>query len=241
LDIRMDRSQTSDAARVLLVDDDSELAETIAEFLRQESFSVDLAADAAQALARRAEQTYDILVLDVAMPGMNGFELLKRLRRETDTPVLMLTARAEELDRVLGLELGADDYLTKPFHLRELAARLRAILRRLSGPASVETLRVGRLALHRRALRVEIDGRSVQLTAVEFLVLEALAKVGGRMKSRSDLTLEALGRPLTAYDRSIDTHVSNIRRKLGICEGADIQIRNIRGQGYLLTEGGAGA
>jgi DNA-binding response OmpR family regulator len=236
----MDRTPTLAAPRVLLVDDDSELAETVAEYLREEGFVVDWAGDAAGALSRRAEQSYDILILDVMMPGLNGFELLKRLRRETDTPVLMLTARAEELDRVLGLELGADDYLTKPFHLRELAARLRAILRRQNTLAGAETLRVGRLVLHRRSLSVEIEGRATRLTAAEFLVLEALARSGGRMKSRADLALEALGRPLTAYDRSIDTHVSNVRRKLGIGDGSGIQIRNIRGQGYLLTEGTGG-
>src|SRR5436309_382489 len=119
-------------ARVLLVDDDAELAATVSEYLRDEGFAPDWAANAEAALSLWAQRGYDILVLDVMMPGENGFELLKRLRRETDTPVLMLTARAEELDKVLGLELGADDYLAKPFHLRELAARLRAILRRLS-------------------------------------------------------------------------------------------------------------
>lgn len=236
----MDRSPNPAAPRVLLVDDDAELAEAVGEYLRQDGFAVDRAADAAGALSRRAGASYDILVLDVMMPGQNGFELLKRLRRESDTPVLMLTARAEELDRVLGLELGADDYLTKPFHLRELAARLRAILRRQNALAGADTLRVGRLVLDRRSLSVEIEGRATRLTAAEFLVLEALARAGGRMKSRASLALEALGRPLAAYDRSIDTHVSNVRRKLAIGEGSGIQIRSVRGQGYLLTEGSAG-
>src|SRR5689334_19175183 len=153
------------------------------------------------------------------MPGESGLELLRRLRRQTDAPILMLTARAEELDRVLGLELGADDYLTKPFHLRELAARLRAILRRLSVRSGPETIRIGPLVLNRRALAVECERRSVRLTTAEFMVLEALAKSVGRVKSREELAQEALGRPLTAYDRSIDTHVSNLRRKLGPRDG----------------------
>ena len=223
------------AQRVLMVDDDDGFRDTVAEYLRVEGFAVDGASGAGEALRLRAERPYDILVLDVMMPGENGFELLKRLRRESDVPVLMLTARAEELDRVLGLELGADDYLTKPFHLRELAARLRAILRRLRTPSGPQTLRVGALALDRRALAVEFDGRAVRMTAAEFMVLEALARAAGRIKSRADLAREALGRPLAPYDRSIDTHVSNIRRKLGLTEGGPLQIRNIRGQGYLLA------
>jgi DNA-binding response OmpR family regulator len=171
------------------------------------------------------------------MPGESGLDLLKRLRRETDTPILMLTARAEELDKVLGLELGADDYLSKPFHLRELAARLRAILRRPLVRAEPEALSIGRLTLNRRGLTSLVAGQPVALTTAEFMVLEALARVAGRMKSRGDLALEALGRPLTAYDRSIDTHVSNVRRKLGADAG--LHIRSIRGQGYLLSEDGA--
>ncbi|HEV2531913.1 response regulator transcription factor [Phenylobacterium sp.] len=224
------------AARVLLVDDDEELAATVGEYLREEGFAPDWARDAATAMGMWAERGYDIVVLDVMMPGENGLELLKRLRRETDAPVLMLTARAEELDKVLGLELGADDYLTKPFHLRELAARLRAILRRLAVRSGPETLRVGGLVLHRRALSAEIDGRPARLTVAEFMVLEALARSAGRVCSRADLALEALGRPLTAYDRSVDTHVSNLRRKLGLAVRAGLQIRNIRNQGYLLAE-----
>jgi DNA-binding response OmpR family regulator len=226
-------------AKVLLVDDDAELAASVGDYLREEGFAVDWAANTTDATRLFSEGAHDILVLDVMMPGESGLDLLRRLRRQTDAPVLMLTARAEELDRVLGLELGADDYLTKPFHLRELAARLRAILRRLSVRSGPETLRVGALVLHRRSLGVECERRAVRLTSAEFMVLEALARSVGRVRSRADLALEALGRPLTAYDRSIDTHVSNLRRKLGLTEAAGVQIRNIRGQGYVLTEGAA--
>jgi DNA-binding response OmpR family regulator len=238
----MNLEPTSVAPRVLLVDDDRELAETVGEYLREEGFAVDHAASAREALKLRTQGAYDILILDVMMPGESGLELLKRLRRETDTPVLMLTARAEELDRVLGLELGADDYLTKPFHLRELSARLRAILRRMASRTGLDTVRVGALVLHSRSLSAEIEGRPAKLTVTEFMVLEALARAAGRVKSRADLALEALGRPLSAYERSIDTHVSNVRRKLGLAaRGGSLQIRNIRGQGYLLTEGAAGS
>ena len=225
--------------RVLLVDDDAELAATVAQFLRNDGFAPEWARSAQSAMRLRAEREFDILVLDVMMPGENGLQLLKRLRRDCTTPVLMLTARAEELDKVLGLELGADDYLTKPFHLRELAARLRAILRRQPMTAGPETLQVGAMVLKRGAMSVELEGRSVRLTTAEFMVLDALARQAGRLRSRSDLALEALGRALTPYDRSIDTHVSNVRRKLGISAASSLQIRNIRGKGYVLAEDGA--
>ena len=226
-------------AKVLLVDDDAELAATVGDYLREEGFVVDWAGDAAAAARLFAERAHDLLVLDIMLPGESGLDLLRRLRGRSDVPVLMLTARGEELDRVLGLELGADDYLTKPFHLRELAARLRAILRRLAPRAGPPTLRVGPLVLDRRSLGVECDRRPVRLTSAEFMVLDALARSVGQVRSRADLAVEALGRPLAPYDRSIDTHVSNLRRKLGLREGAGVQIRNIRGQGYLLTDGAA--
>jgi DNA-binding response OmpR family regulator len=223
--------------RILLVDDDQELGEILAEFLREDGFAPDWACDAAAAERKAAETDYDALVLDVMMPGGSGLELLKALRLRSDTPVLMLTARAEEVDRVLGLELGADDYLAKPFSSREVAARLRAILRRREPRGGPDILAAGGLLLHRRALAVEIEGVRVRLTVAEFRVLEALVRSVGRMQSRAVLTEQALGRPLEAYDRSIDTHVSNLRRKLGLEAGGGIEIRNIRSQGYVLTTG----
>jgi len=225
----------SGSPRILLVDDDEALTGILADYLREEGFAADCAADAENAVRRSAETTYDALVLDVMMPGRSGLELLKDIRREADTPVLMLTARAEELDRVLGLELGADDYLAKPFSPREVAARLRAILRRREPRGGPDTFGAGGLQLHRRALAAEIGGRRVRLTVAEFLVLEALVRSIGRMQTRADLTEQALGRTLQPYDRSIDTHVSNLRRKLGLDVGGAMEIRNIRGQGYILT------
>jgi two-component system response regulator CpxR len=151
----------------------------------------------------------------------------------------MLTARGQDEDRILGLELGADDYLAKPFNPRELAARVRAILRRLDrdGAGARPPLRIGPLELEPARLRVRLGGTEIRLTAAEFLVLEALARAAGRVQSRAILTEHALGRPLEAYDRSIDTHVANLRRKLGFGAGFDVEIKGVRGAGYVLTAG----
>ena len=218
--------------RVLLVDDDTELANSVSDYLRIENFEPASAPDASTARRLIAELPFDVIVLDIMMPGESGLDLLRELRRTSDVPILMLTARAEELDRVLGLELGADDYLTKPFHLRELAARLRAILRRLHRGANQQRLRIGGLSLDTSSLSVELDGVPLKLTSAEFMVLEALMRKPGMLLSRSVLTEAALGRPLEPYDRSIDTHVSNLRRKLGSARPVDI--RSVRGQGYIL-------
>jgi two-component system response regulator CpxR len=220
------------SARVLLVDDDEELAASVGDYLRIDNFEVVMVGDVRTALRVLSDQSIDIIVLDIMMPGESGLELLRELRRTSEIPVLMLTARAEEMDRVLGLELGADDYLTKPFHLRELAARLRAILRRFHKSETEGRLRLGGLQLDRASLSVELDGAPVKLTSAEFMVLEALMRKPGTLLSRSALTETALGRPLEPYDRSIDTHVSNLRRKLG--SQRPIDIRSVRGKGYIL-------
>jgi two-component system response regulator CpxR len=222
--------------RVLLVDDDKELASSVSDYLRLENFDAIVGHDAATARRCVAEGNVDIIVLDIMMPGESGLDLLRELRRSSDLPVLMLTARAEEVDRVVGLELGADDYLTKPFHLRELVARLRAILRRLNRRENDHQLHVGGLILDRGRFSVELDGVSVKLTSAEFMVLESLMRQPGQLLSRSNLTERALGRPLEPYDRSIDTHVSNLRRKLGLQRSGSVEIRNIRGKGYILKE-----
>jgi DNA-binding response OmpR family regulator len=223
--------------RVLLVDDDRELAGSTGEFLRLENFETVAASDAPAARRLLDKESFDIVVLDIMMPGESGLDLLRDLRRKSEIPVLMLTARAEELDRVLGLELGADDYLTKPFHLRELAARLRAILRRFHPGDTDPRLLVGGLLLDRAALSAELDGAPLKLTSAEFMVLEALMHMAGKLLTRSRLTELALGRPLEPYDRSIDTHVSNLRRKLDAQRHGAVDIRSIRGKGYILTSG----
>lgn len=224
---------------LLVVDDDLELAQMLEEFLQGEGFATFHALSGERALAVLSQQQVDLVILDVMMPGLSGFKVLELLRQRSDLPVLMLTARGDDADRILGLELGADDYLSKPFNPRELAARVRAILRRLdrklSGPEVM--VRLGPLTLGPAKLAVAMDGRPVRLTAAEFMVLEALVSGSDQMQTRAALTESALGRSLEAYDRSIDTHVSNLRRKLGLSAGTTLEIRSIRGAGYMLTVG----
>jgi DNA-binding response OmpR family regulator len=224
--------------RVLLVDDDQELAQSVADYLRCENYEPTIAPDAAAARRLLAAGRFDIAVLDIMMPVESGLDLLRELRRTSDLPVLMLTARAEDFDRILGLELGADDYLAKPFHLRELAARIRAILRRFQRPESLPRLELGKLVLDRARLLVELDGVPIQLTSAELMVLEALMREPGKLMTRAAITELALGRELEPYDRSIDTHVSNLRRKLQLQTSGPIEIRNVRGKGYILKAGG---
>jgi DNA-binding response OmpR family regulator len=234
-------ASTTPLPRVLLVDDDRELTAMLSEYLGREGFEVSLASDGNEALARLtepgAERPPDLVVLDVMLPGRNGLDVLRALRsREAPPPVLMLTARGDDVDRIVGLELGADDYLAKPFNPRELVARMRAVLRRLSESRSPhEPVALGPLRLDPSRHRTSMRGASVELTGAEFRVLEVLLRAAGRIASREQLTEQALGRKLELYDRSIDTHVSNLRRKLGLGPEAELEIRGIRGAGYLLT------
>jgi two-component system response regulator CpxR len=228
-------------ASLLVVDDDVELVRMLGELLAGEGFITHHAQTGLAALDVLEERDFDLVILDVMMPGLDGLSALCRLRRDKDTPVLMLTARGEDDDRIRGLELGADDYLSKPFNPRELIARVRAILRRYDKGAGAPRppVSVGVLALDPAELSVVFDGRAVRLTAAEFMVLEALARAPGRMQSRAVLTEQALGRVLEAYDRSIDTHVSSLRRKLGLSANGGMEIRAVRGLGYVLTAGAA--
>jgi two-component system response regulator CpxR len=181
---------------------------------------------------------YEALILDVMMPGLNGFDVLRELRARTvNLPVLMLTARGEDVDRIVGLELGADDYLPKPFNPRELVARLRAILRRGTLPAANAQVKVGDVELRTGDRSVRRGGRPVELTGAEFSVLEVLLRAAGRVVARDALSEQALGRPLGRYDRSLDMHVSNLRKKLGPGPGGEPRIRAVRGQGYLYPHG----
>ena len=227
------------AAQILLVDDDRELTSMLSEYLVRESFEVDVVHDGDAALERlaRAVRVVDLVILDVMLPGRSGLDVLRSMRaRESAPPVLMLTARGDDVDRIVGLELGADDYLPKPFNPRELVARMRAVLRRASDPATPrEALTLGALRLDSARHRVTLHGAPVELTGAEFRVLEVLIRAAGRVVSREQLTEQALGRKLELYDRSIDTHVSNLRRKLGVGPGAGLEIRGIRGAGYLMT------
>ena len=226
---------------MLLVDDDRELCQMLCEYLNAERFEVRSVHDGAQALERVRVERFDIIILDVMLPGLSGFDVLRQLGAAFDVPILMLTARGDDIDRIVGLELGADDYLSKPFNPRELVARVRAILRRASArgarPPNLETLEIGPINLNMGMHKVTIDGRPVGLTGAEFRVLEILMRSAGQVLSRETLTESALGRKLVAYDRSIDTHVSNLRRKLNLDPGKVPEIKNVRGAGYTLTWG----
>jgi two-component system response regulator CpxR len=235
----MSTVQPVPVARVLLVDDDRELTSMLCEYLVREGFEVDVVHDGDSALERLSgdARSTDLVVLDVMLPGRSGLDVLRSLRaRESAPPVLMLTARGDDVDRIVGLELGADDYLPKPFNPRELVARMRAVLRRANDHATPrEAVSLGALRLDTARHRVTLHGAPVELTGAEFRVLEVLIRAAGRVVSRDQLTEQALGRKLELYDRSIDTHVSNLRRKLGVGPGAEHEIRGIRGAGYLLT------
>ncbi|MEN3110699.1 response regulator transcription factor [Uliginosibacterium paludis] len=222
-------------ARVLLVDDDTELCALQAEYLRAEGFEVEAVYDGEQGAGLALEGGFDIVVLDVMMPRTNGIEALRRIRARSRIPVIMLTARGDDIDRVLGLELGADDYVPKPCTPRELVARIRAILRRAQGtpgPRETQVLGVGALCVRPEQRRAEWQGRLLELTSTEFNLLEVLARCAGNPVSKNELSEKALGRPLARYDRSIDVHVSNLRAKLGDLPDGRSPIQTVRGIGY---------
>lgn len=235
--------------RVLVVDDDRELCELLLAYLERESFAVKCAYDGEAGLERAMSEPYDVLVLDVMLPVISGFDVLRRLRRKSALPVLMLTARGEDVDRIVGLELGADDYLPKPFNPRELVARIHAILRRTTpsrfDPGTDGSTRLaktplppivlGGLTVHPDRREATLNGRALPLTTVEFDVLIVLAREVGRVVSRAEISKEALGRAHTPYDRSVDMHVMNLRRKLQPMAGGDLAIKTVRSAGYMLV------
>lgn len=207
------------------------------EYLDPEGFVAETAGSGQEALDRIARGGLDLVVLDVMLPELSGFEVLRRLRVNSAIPVLMLTARGEEIDRVVGLEMGADDYLAKPFSPRELVARIRAILRRMAAeaPQATAPFSFGPLTIDPRAHCARIDGQNIELTSAELRILELLVLADTRTVSREELMLQALGRRLLPTDRSLDTHVSNLRRKLGRFTGR-ISIQGVRGAGYALIQ-----
>ena len=218
---------------VLLADDDIELSGMLAEYLEREGFSVTAVYDGESAARLASGGAYQIVVLDVMMPRIDGVEALRRIRQGSRVPVIMLTARGDDVDRIIGLELGADDYVAKPCTPRELAARLRAILRRMQPQAEgAGPLTVSGLALWPEKRRVEWQGHPIELTSMEFNLLEVLMRNAGRVVSKKDLSEQALGRPLARFERSVDVHLSSIRQKLG---DAATLIRTVRGQGYHLA------
>ncbi|HUJ85291.1 MAG TPA: response regulator transcription factor [Burkholderiales bacterium] len=224
------------AARILLIEDDPSLAEMVSEYLGQAGFRVSAAGSGNEGLERLAREPFDALVLDLTLPDLDGLEVCRRLRARADTPVLMLTARGDAMDRVVGLELGADDYLPKPFEPRELLARLRAILRRRSGPETGDVLRFGRVEIDRGARALRLDGAERALTGYQFALLLALAENAGRVMSREALMDRLKGEPLEAFDRSIDVHVSRIRQALEDDPKHPRRILTVRGAGYVFAK-----
>jgi len=223
------------APKVLVVEDDRRLAEMVSEYLGEAGFSVSVAGDGRTGLARLAAEPYDALVLDLMLPDVDGLEVCRQLRAFSDVPVLMLTARGDAMDRVVGLEIGADDYLPKPFEPRELLARLRAILRRRDRTRSSNVLRFGRLEIDRDARGVRVDGAERALTGHQFALLVALAERAGRVLSRDTLMDLVKGQELEAFDRSIDVHVSRIRAAIEDDPKRPRRLLTVRGAGYVFA------
>ncbi len=225
--------------RILLIDDDVELCELVAEFLEGEGFDLEVAYDGVSGLDQAQNESYDLIILDVMLPGLTGFEVLRRFRERSTVPVLMLTARGEEVDRIVGLEMGADDYLPKPFNPRELAARIRAILRRTEAPPErSEKVSVDDVVIHLGSRAVRVDEKEIVLTGVEFSLLETLMRSAGSVVSRNELSQAALFRRANSFDRSLDVHISNLRRKLGSAPGGGDRIKTVRGVGYQYARSG---
>jgi len=223
--------------RILLADDDVELADMLVDYLSQEGFEVDTAYDGQTALHKALAHHYELIILDVMMPELNGFDVLRQLRTQSQVPVLMLTARGEDVDSIVGLEIGADDYLAKPCNPRVLVAHMRAILRRseqgtANSATTADILTIGDIELQRGARRVLINHQPITMTSTEYCVLEVLLEEAGRVVSKQDLSARALGRELNLYDRSLDMHVSNLRKKLGPLADGEERIKTIRGVGY---------
>ena len=231
-------------SKILLVDDDIELTDLLAEVLRLTGFEVEVANNGQEALDK-LNSSHQLVLLDVMMPVLNGIETLKKIRQTSNVPVMMLTARGEEIDRVLGLELGADDYLPKPFNDRELVARIKAILRRVSPSESSQnsttlsseenTLEFAGLVLHSGLQQASYKGQDLGLTGSEFALLHKLILRPGQIVSREELSMNVLGKHLSPFDRSIDMHMSNLRKKLPERDNGLPWLKTLRGRGYLLV------
>jgi two-component system response regulator CpxR len=224
--------------RVLIVDDDVGLCELLAERLRGDGFALEAVHDGNSGLERALSRDHALVVLDLMLPGLSGLDVLRSLRAQSQMPVLILTARGEDIDRILGLEIGADDYLPKPFNPRELIARIRAILRRTTRPEMpASPLIVGALRLDPALREVWLHESRLDLTSVEFALLETFLRNAGRIQSRDSLTETVLGRRAGPFDRAIDVHVSNLRKKLGAAQEGE-WIKAVRGNGYLFAARG---
>jgi len=225
--------------RILVIDDDVELCSLVGEYLEPEGFQIDAVYDGNRGLERALSGDHLLVVLDVMLPGMNGFDVLRKIRNTSKIPVLLLTARGEDVDRIVGLEIGADDYLPKPFNPRELVARIRAILRRSRSGEKIQpipaVLRVGDVELDPATRTVLQNGQPVDLTSVEFNLLQVLLREAGRVVTRERLVDEVLSRKFSPFDRSIDMHVSKVRKKLGDSDTSADHIKTVRGVGYIFA------
>ena len=225
-------------ARVLLIDDDQELSHMLSEFLGTDRLQLTVCHTGEDGIDAFTQGEFDVLILDIMLPGMSGLEVLKKVRQVSQVPVIMLTARGDDVDRIIGLEFGADDYLPKPFNPRELLARIRAILRRAQPREDDRRHRsLGGISVDTRTHRATVDGSPMQLTGTEFEILKSLLETPGEVVSKEQLSERALGRRLLPYDRSIDTHISNLRGKLERAGNKNETIQNQRGVGYLLIPG----
>jgi two-component system phosphate regulon response regulator OmpR len=222
--------------RMLLIEDDARLAGMVRDYLGESGFEVTIAETGAQGLALHRERGFDAVILDLMLPDIDGLEVCRALRTDGQVPILMLTAKGDPMDRVVGLELGADDYLPKPFEPRELLARLRAILRRGKGEGHTEIMRFGRLEIDPRAMEARIDGRSCALTTHQFKLLEIMAKAAGRVLNRNYLADQLKGGNLEAFDRSIDVHISRIRAEVEDDPKHPRRVITVRGAGYVFAQ-----
>ena len=228
--------------RILVIDDDEELCELLSDYLTPEGFDIKAVQTPEEGLSLALSQDHDLVVLDVMLPGMSGFDTLRHIRAKSQIPVIMLTARGDDVDRIVGLEMGADDYLPKPFNPRELVARIRAVQRRFETRSDAEniprhkpSLEIGDVILNPGPRTVMIDEKPVLLTAVEFILLYELMKNAGNGVNRAVLSETVLGRKLDVFDRSIDVHVSSLRKKLGPKYQGIERIQSIRGLGYIYS------
>ncbi len=227
-------------SKILLIDDDEELCELVSEYLTVEGFEVEAVHDGETGLHKALSGEYELTILDVMLPKMNGFDVLRELRKTSTIPILMLTARGDDMERIVGLEIGADDYLPKPFNPRELVARLRAILRRVEMSEDTrqtegDKFQVDDLDVSISGRSAKKDGEELNLTSVEFDLLVALLKSAGKIINKEELSETVLDRKLSPYDRSLDMHISNLRKKLGSRDNSDERIKTIRSVGYIYT------
>ena len=231
-------NQTATTANVLLIDDDRQLGEMLTDFLRTDRLEVTACVSGEEGLDALRDGAFDLIILDIMLPGMSGLDVLKSLRQSSDMPVIMLTARGDDVDRIIGLEFGADDYLSKPFNPRELVARIKAILRRApQHTVRNANLELGAIRLDPQTRTANVGNKPLRLTGTEYEILRCLLETPGEVVSKDQLSERALGRRLMPFDRSIDTHISNLRGKLVRAGAAEETITNQRGVGYILLPG----